>query len=46
MGQVEINMTKNMERIANLIENPEGKIPKGYDVCQGSQEQKYNVHVD
>ena len=44
LGWVEIKMDKimghidkNMERIANLIQNMEGKIPKGDDVGQGSQ---------
>ena len=43
--KLESNMEKNMERTAKLIENPEGKIPKGDDVDQTSQEDKYSVHV-
>ena len=35
-----------MERIANLIQNLEGKIPKGDDVGQGFQEDKDNFLVD
>ena len=35
-----------MEIIANPIQNLEGKIPKGDDVGQGSQEDKDSVLVD
>lgn len=42
----ENKIEENMERITKLIQNQEGKIPKGDDVAQGSQEDKYSVHVD
>ena len=43
---LEERLEKNMERIAKLIQNLERKIPKSDDVAQGSEENKYNVHVD
>jgi hypothetical protein len=46
MGQMENNMEENMERIAKLIRNPKGKLPKGVYVAQGTQEDKDNVHVE
>lgn len=46
MGQMENNMEEKKERIAKLIRNPEGKLPKGEDVAQGTQEEKDSVHVE
>ena len=46
MGQVEIKMMENMERLANLIQNLERKIPKSNYVGQRSQEDIDTIHVD
>ena len=42
MGHID----KNMERIVNIIQNVEGKMPKDDDVTQGYQEVKDSIHGD
>ena len=36
---------ENMQRIVNLIQNLRENLPKGEDIDQGTQEDKYSVHV-